>query len=265
MTLAEDGVRRSGRRSVGIRTAVVWDSLGPVLAAGPLDVVDVGGGTGHFAVPLAELEHRVTVVDANPDALAALERRADEAGVIVIGRQADAHELLSVVDEAAADLVLCHSALEYVEDPAAVLAALVGALRPGGGLSVLVTGSLAAALHRAATGHFEDAQRALTRADGRWGEHDPVPHRFTRDSLLALATDAGLVDVRVTGSVSSPTSSPRASSTLTRTPPKPCAPWRPRQSSTPSSANWPPNSTSAPTGPPDDRPPLGIRLGRRRR
>lgn len=192
-------MRRSGRRSAGIRAAVVWDSLEPVLAAGPLDVVDVGGGTGHFAVPLAELEHRVTVVDANPDALAALERRADEAGVIVIGRQADAHELLSVVDEAAADLVLCHSVLEYVEDPAAALAALVGALRPGGALSVLVAGSLAAALHRAATGHFEDAQRVLTRADGRWGEHDPVPHRFTRDSLRVLAADAGLVDVQVDG------------------------------------------------------------------
>ena len=44
-------------------------------------IVDVGGGTGGLAVQLAELGHRVTVVDPSPDALAALERRAREAGV----------------------------------------------------------------------------------------------------------------------------------------------------------------------------------------
>ncbi|HZP54968.1 methyltransferase domain-containing protein, partial [Actinocrinis sp.] len=84
-----------------MRTAVVWDVVrsaletikretAPSQAARPgeviggtvpLDVVDVGGGTGGFAVALARLGHRVTVVDPSPDALAALERRAAEAGV----------------------------------------------------------------------------------------------------------------------------------------------------------------------------------------
>ena len=50
-------------------------------ATAELTVVDVGGGTGGFAVPLAQAGHRVTVVDASPDALAALTRRAAEAGV----------------------------------------------------------------------------------------------------------------------------------------------------------------------------------------
>ncbi|GAA3242906.1 methyltransferase [Actinocorallia longicatena] len=191
--------RGGGRRSAGVRTAGVWDALRPVLDQGPLDVIDVGGGTGHFAVPLAELGHRVTVVDPNPDALAALERRADEAGVIVVGHQADAHDLMSVLDGESADLVLCHSVLEYVEDPAAALRALVAVLRPGGTLSVLVAGALAAVLHRAASGHFEDAQRALTRPDGRWGDHDPVPHRFGHGSLHTLAVNAGLEGIGITG------------------------------------------------------------------
>lgn len=65
-----------------MRTAVVWDALRAVLAelAGAtgrdvLDIVDAGGGTGGFAVPLAALGHTVTVVDPSPDSLAALERR----------------------------------------------------------------------------------------------------------------------------------------------------------------------------------------------
>ena len=45
------------------------------------DVVDVGGGSGTRAVPLALLGCRVTVVDSSTDALASLSRRATEAGV----------------------------------------------------------------------------------------------------------------------------------------------------------------------------------------
>ncbi|MGH8792796.1 MAG: methyltransferase domain-containing protein, partial [Stackebrandtia sp.] len=65
------------------RTAVVWSVLTSELATpsagggnGPGLVVDVGGGTGGFAVPLAEAGFRVTVVDPSPNALAGLARRA---------------------------------------------------------------------------------------------------------------------------------------------------------------------------------------------
>ena len=60
--------------------SVVETSQGPVAARllidatgrDQLDVLDAGGGTGGFAVPLAELGHRVTVVDASPDSLLSL-------------------------------------------------------------------------------------------------------------------------------------------------------------------------------------------------
>src|SRR3712207_7602612 len=53
----------------------------PVVGGGtPLRVLDVGGGSGMFAVPLARLGHDVTVVDPSADALATLRRRADTAG-----------------------------------------------------------------------------------------------------------------------------------------------------------------------------------------
>ncbi|MGW4277773.1 class I SAM-dependent methyltransferase [Streptomyces seoulensis] len=76
------------RPRASLRTAVVWEVLRDALdrrvkAAGreALDVLDTGGGSGNFAVPLAGLGHRVTVVDPSPNALFALERRAAEAGV----------------------------------------------------------------------------------------------------------------------------------------------------------------------------------------
>lgn len=85
-----------------------------------LDVLDSGGGSGNFAVPVARLGHRVTVVDPSPNALFALERRAAEAGVadLVTGVQGDALGLFDVVDRGAYDAVLLHGVLEHMDDPA---------------------------------------------------------------------------------------------------------------------------------------------------
>jgi SAM-dependent methyltransferase len=176
------------------RTAVVWDVLRSLVdaAPGPLDVLDVGGGTGGFAVPLAGLGHRVTVVDPSPDALASLQRRAGEAGVAVRAVQGDAAGLLDVVEPAGADLVLCHGALEHVDDLAPAVAALAAVLRPGGSLSLLVASRNAVVLARAVAGRFAEAQHALDDPDGRWGPGDPMPRRFTESGVTALLGDAGL-------------------------------------------------------------------------
>ncbi|MDQ1585382.1 MAG: hypothetical protein QOH80_747 [Actinomycetota bacterium] len=175
------------------RAGVVWDALREAIAdRGPLDIVDVGGGTGGFAVPLAELGHRVTVVDPSPDALASLERRAGESGVRVRGVQGDAAGLLDVVAPESADLVLCHGVLEHVDDPAPAALSLVAALRSGGSLSVLAANRNAIVLARAIAGRFAEARHALADPAGRWGPADPLPRRFTEEQLAALLTGAGL-------------------------------------------------------------------------
>jgi SAM-dependent methyltransferase len=191
-----------------LRTAVVWDVLREALeeragagARTAVDVLDVGGGTGGFAVPLAGLGHAVTVVDPSPDALAALERRASEAGVTARVRalQGDAANLLDLVPAEAIDLVLCHGVLEYVEQPQAAVTELVRVLRPGGLVSVLAANRHAVVLSRAISGHLAEARHALTDPDGRWGERDPLPRRFAPDGLVELLAGAGLQVVTVHG------------------------------------------------------------------
>lgn len=191
------------RSRASLRTAVVWEVLKDALddraktgGQPELKVLDTGGGSGNFAVPVARLGHHVTVVDPSPNALFALERRAAEAGVAdrVRGVQGDISGLFDVVEHDAYDAVLCHGVLEYVEEPAEGVRNAVGALRSGGVLSLLAAGLGGAVLARALAGHFKEARQALGDPAGRWGEGDPVPRRFTADQLSGLVGDAG-VDV----------------------------------------------------------------------
>src|SRR5215469_3238839 len=204
------------RKRDGARSTLVWDVLQEVITARAaqtgrtvLDIVDVGGGTGGFAVPFAALGHRVTVVDPSPDALAAAQRRAAEMRVTLTAVQGDADELASLVGDGAADLVICHSVLEYVDSPAAAMAAIARVLRPGATVSVLAANTVAAVLQRALAGRYAEARQLLA-ADGAgspaegsrgiWGagaSHAEgggatAPRRFTLARLTALIEDAGL-------------------------------------------------------------------------
>jgi S-adenosylmethionine-dependent methyltransferase len=193
-------------RKRGALSALVSDSLDEVLAARAahsgrtvLDVVDVGAGTGGFAVRLAALGHRVTVVDPSPDALAAAQWRAAELGVTLTAVQGEANDLAALVGDAATDLVVCHNVLEYVDSPPDAMAAIAQVLRPGGTVSVLAANVVAAVLQRALAGRYEQA-RLLLAADGdpgsgagsAGGAGMTEPRRFTLAGLTALIEGAGL-------------------------------------------------------------------------
>lgn len=190
-------------RRQSVRTGVVWDGITALLdqpesrRAEHAVVVDIGGGTGGFAVPLAELGHRVQVIDPSPDALASLGRRAAENGLAdrVHAVQGDLADLHSLVETGSVDLVLCHGVLEVVEDPAAALAAISEVLRPGGHLSLLVAQRHAAVVARAMAGHFH-AARQLLDGDATTAARG---HRFTLDELTTLLAGAGLEAASVQG------------------------------------------------------------------
>jgi 2-polyprenyl-3-methyl-5-hydroxy-6-metoxy-1,4-benzoquinol methylase len=177
----------------------VWEALGSVLqpdgVASPLDVLDLGGGTGGLAVAVAELGHRVTVVDPSPNALAALARRAAEAGVtaLVHGVIGDATTLPDQAAPASADVVVCHGVLEFVDDPREALRSAATVLRTGGHLSLLTAQQSGAVLARIIGGHIDDAGAMLRSGSAA------VPRRFTRAELETLVGEAGLDIVGVHG------------------------------------------------------------------
>jgi S-adenosylmethionine-dependent methyltransferase len=212
--VAAGAAGRPWSRYEDARTAVVRDSLRTVISAlagqagrARLDILDAGGGTGGFAVPLAGLGHNVTVIDPSPDSLAAAERRAAEMNVALSVVQGDVADLATVAGEASADLVLCHSVLEYVDSPPDAMASIAQVLRPAGAVSVLAASSVAAVIHRALAGRFDDARRllagiggpgqpavpAVTGAPGTGpGRGTAGPRRFTLAAVVGLIEGAGL-------------------------------------------------------------------------
>ena len=207
----------AGKRDAS-RSSLVWDVLADVIAArvaltgrAALDIVDVGAGTGGFAVSIAARGHRVTLVDPSPDALAAARWRADEARVTLTEVQGEAADLPALIgvpgaggagqESAGADLVICHNVLEYVDSPPAALAAVARVLRPGGTVSVLAANTVAAVLQRALAGKYAEARAMLPGAPGSGPAPEdrmtprgmtPVARRFTLPELAALIEGAGL-------------------------------------------------------------------------
>jgi len=147
-----------------IRFAVVAAAVRGVIAGtGPLQVLDVGGGDGRDALPLAAAGHRVTVLDPAPGMLAEGRARARAAGADVTFIPGS---LDGPLPDGPFDLVLCHFVLQYRPDPDADLDRLLSLCRPGGLISVVAPnpdGSVLPALVR----HGVPAAR--TQLDARTG------------------------------------------------------------------------------------------------
>lgn len=153
-----------------VRLDLVLERLHHVLPPPPARILDAGGGTGAFAIPLARIGHDVTVVDQSADWLEHASAKAAAAGVRLRFINIDL-ESLPDADLGEFDAVLCHAVLMYVEDPAAILRTLRSVVAPGAVLSLLEKNRDGIALRPGLQGDYAEAQRLLTERDstGRLG------------------------------------------------------------------------------------------------
>ncbi|MCD2497372.1 MULTISPECIES: bifunctional 2-polyprenyl-6-hydroxyphenol methylase/3-demethylubiquinol 3-O-methyltransferase UbiG [Microbacterium] len=118
-----------------IRYAVVAEILrreASTLGAG-LRVLDVGGGDGMDALPLARAGHDVTIVDPSESWLAEAQRRARAEATTISTIRGGLDDL----PEGEWDLVLCHFVLRYRPADGGDIPALARRVRRGGRLSVM--------------------------------------------------------------------------------------------------------------------------------
>lgn len=119
-----------------LRHAVILQHLTPYLARVPINVLDVGGGTGELAIDLAKRGHAVTLLDFSSAMLSEAQHRCDGLDVTLVC--APAGQIPSLFRTGSFDLIACHSLLEFVDDRSTLLAHLASILKAGGMLSVVV-------------------------------------------------------------------------------------------------------------------------------
>lgn len=148
-----------------IRRGLLIRDLIEHLPPPPAAIVDVGGGAGRVAVPLARKGYEVTILDPSEEALsrarealgsedAATQRRVR----LVPGRGEEATRLLG---QETFDAATCHGVLPSVEDPEPLVRALVRLVRPGGLISVLAKNAEALAMRPALRGRYRKALASL--------------------------------------------------------------------------------------------------------
>lgn len=158
-----------------IRRGLLMRDLIEHLPPPPATIVDVGGGAGRIAVPLAKKGYEVTILDPSEEALGrareALGREDAATGRLVRLVRGRGEEAPGLLGEAAFDAATCHGVLPFVEDPEPLLRALVRLVRPGGLISVLAKNAEALAMRPALQGHYRKALGSLSanRDEGPFG------------------------------------------------------------------------------------------------
>jgi S-adenosylmethionine-dependent methyltransferase len=157
-----------------VRLSLVLERLRQRLAAPPQRILDAGGGTGAFAIPLAMDGYDVTLLDASPEWLEAARSEAARSGTAlhcVLGSVEDASELI----EPSFDAILCHAVLMYVDDLEQALHALRSVATPAALLSLLEKNRDGIALRPGLQGEYREARRLLVEgvSTGRLG----IPNR----------------------------------------------------------------------------------------
>ena len=157
-----------------------------------LRILDVGGGDGMDALPLALAGHDVTILDPSESWLAEAKRRAADSG-------ADLATLVGGLDdlpEGEWDLVLCHFVLRYRPDDAADVRNLAAVVRPGGRLSVMEANPASMVLRQLVTGGPEAALTELGAGTKRAVTFEHDVRKISMGDLEAELVWAGL---RLTG------------------------------------------------------------------
>ncbi|MDH6580682.1 class I SAM-dependent methyltransferase [Kitasatospora sp. MAP5-34] len=127
----DHGLRADHTRLAWARLLRSW------VPSGPVDILDVGCGTGSLSLLLAQAGHRVTGVDLAPRMVEQAREKLADAGLPARFLVGDAAS--PPTGEERFDVLLSRHLVWTLPDPEATLREWVGRLRPGGSL-VLVEG-----------------------------------------------------------------------------------------------------------------------------
>jgi trans-aconitate methyltransferase len=165
-----------------LRLACAEEAVAGFAAGRALRVLDAGCGDGLLSLALAKRQPRWTIagIDLREDLLAGARERARSRGLVNVGFTAA--DLTKPLPESGFDVVMALECLSEIPDDRAALAAMVGALAPGGLFVVQAP---------------EQGWRpVLKSSDATWREE--VRHGYDVAELTGMLEGAGLERIEVT-------------------------------------------------------------------
>lgn len=194
-----DEAFQSGYRTE-IQNAIVFSTLKEFLVEKKYRILDAGGGTGFYSIPLAAEGHDVVILDKSKKMLKMAETKADRQGLTnrVETLLGDVQNIQQ--PEGSFDIVLCHLALCHVDDPLKALSEFSRVLRKDGILSLIVENKMFFSIAQAFKGNIPEALK-------RFNEETSfitMPklgtlRTFERKELLTYFEKANLKPIRTLG------------------------------------------------------------------
>jgi len=189
---------------VKVYEPVTWDNMRRFLPPPGGRILDAGGGTGRWALPLARMGYQVTLTDISAGMLEMARRKLEAEGLAerVTIRRMDICDMRDLPD-GHFDLAMAQGdPLSYCGDPDRAVAELARVTRPGGHVIGSVDSRIQA-VGAMAEGDWDLAEQILSTGAMRWPSDDPALafpiHAFTVGELQALFERHGLRVVRVVG------------------------------------------------------------------
>lgn len=186
-----------------LRYRLIQANLADHLPVMPLQIVDVGGGNGVEAIPLAQAGHHVTLVDASSAMLQEARQAAAVEGLTaqLACTQLDAYQLSNHFAANSFDVALFHNVIQYISDAEAVLTRIHAVLKPGGLLSLITLNPASEVLGPAL--RETDPTGALAAMDAKTRSAVVIPDATMimrpADELIDLLTASGFVFVQQYG------------------------------------------------------------------
>lgn len=141
----------------GIQNDIVFSTLKDFLDGRRYRILDAGGGTAFYSIPLAAQGHEVVILDLSKKMLEIAESKAKRLGVIDrVKLQLGDLENIKQPNESF-NVVLCHLSLCYADSPSGALAEFSRVLRRDGILSLIVENKMYFSISEAFKGNITEA------------------------------------------------------------------------------------------------------------
>lgn len=183
---------------------ITWDNIKRFLPPEGGLILDAGGGTGHWAIPLARLGYYVVLTDISQGMLDVALRKVEAEGLTdrVEIMRLDICDMSPLPDEHF-DLVMAQGdPISYCGDPEAAVREMTRVAKRGAYVIASVD-SRFQVIHYMRELDFDSAEAFLEDGEDEWPAEDPslrFPfHAFTVSELKALFERNGLRVVRVLG------------------------------------------------------------------